>query len=170
VDIRDQRAGRIGTTTQAATGWLFFVAGRKVMSWIWATAAWLNAAQFEPRLTVGVPTTSPCGDTCTSTLAGVTFPVHEGGGGSMAAVLGTGRESQHTRPGLASDTVGEEQLTVEAVVVVVGRVVVAGGVVVVAGAVVVAAVVVVAGVVAVAARSVTLWFVVRPAVTEAVAP
>jgi hypothetical protein len=165
VDVRYGRAGRIGTTTQAVTGWPPFVAGRKVMSWIWATAAWLNAAQLEPRLTVGVPTTSPCPDTCTSTLAGVTFPLHEGGGGSIAAVFGTGRESQHVRPGLASDTVGDAQFApgaVAGVAVVVGRVAVAGGTVVVAA-------VVVAGGVAVAARNVTLWLVLRPAETFAVA-
>jgi len=39
VDLGYWRTGRIGTTTQANTGWPPFDAGRKVMSWIWATAA-----------------------------------------------------------------------------------------------------------------------------------
>ena len=75
----------------------------------------------------------------------------------MAAVFGTGRASQHARPGFESETVGEAQFApggATAVLAVVAVVAVLGGCVVVVGTVV-------------AARSVTLWFVVRPMFTAA---
>ena len=80
-------------TTQAATGCPPFVAGRNVMSWSWAIAAWVKAAQLDARCTVGVPTTSPWTDTFTSRFAGEVLPVQAGGGGSVVAVFATGRAS-----------------------------------------------------------------------------
>src|SRR5260221_5598119 len=70
------------------------------MSCAWATAAWLKAAKLEARLMAGVPTTSPPADTLTSTLAGVTRPPHEGGGGSSGVVVGLGRVSQQRLRGI----------------------------------------------------------------------